>query len=104
MSLLIHTLNMQYICYIQVEILYIKLQLVQRVCTPLEVVTCAEFNHQINPTCTILLYIVQLINMEQLVQAVCTSCNLYRFLVQVATCTKSQLVHNIYRLELEPVF
>ena len=33
---------------------------------------------------------------SQPVQAVCTSCNLYRFLVQVATCTKSQLVHNIY--------
>ena len=33
----------------------------------------------------------------QLVQTACTSCNLYRFLVQVATFTKSHLVHNIYK-------
>ena len=32
----------------------------------------------------------------QLVPAGRTSCNLYRRVVQVATCTKSQLVHNIY--------
>ena len=30
------------------------------------------------------------------VHTVCTSCNLYRFLVQVVTFTKSQLVHNIF--------
>ena len=28
--------------------------------------------------------------------ATCTSCSLYRFFVRVATCTKSQLVHNIH--------
>ena len=32
----------------------------------------------------------------QLVQTACTSCNLYRHFVQVATCTKSQVIHNIY--------
>ena len=32
----------------------------------------------------------------QLVQTACISCNLYRLFVQVATCTKSQLVHSIY--------
>ena len=32
----------------------------------------------------------------QLVQTASTSCNLYRIFVQVAACTKSQLVHNIY--------
>ena len=31
----------------------------------------------------------------QLVQTACTNCNLYSLFVQVATCTKSQLVHNI---------
>ena len=61
-----------YICYVQVEILY-KLQLVQKACTScnlykqfvqvatrtrlaVQVVTCTEFHHQINPTCTVLLY------------------------------------------------
>ena len=39
---------------------------------------------------------VQNLYMLQLVQAVYTSYNLYIFVVQVATCTKSQLVHNIY--------
>ena len=60
------------LCYVQVEILY-KLQLVQRACTScslykqfvqvtthtrlaVQVVTCTEFHHQIIPTCTILLY------------------------------------------------
>ena len=33
-----------------------------------------------------------------LYKCTCTSCNLYRLFVQVATCTKSQLVHNIYIL------
>ena len=46
------------------------------------------------------LYMLQLVQVYlyklQLVQAVCTSCNLYKKSVQVATCTKSQLVHNIY--------
>ena len=32
----------------------------------------------------------------QLVQTACTNCNLYRHFVQVATRTKTQLVHNIY--------
>ena len=61
-----------YICYVQVEILY-KLQLVQKACTScnlykqfaqvathtrlaVQAVTCTEFHYQINPTCTILLY------------------------------------------------
>ena len=60
------------ICYVQAEFLY-KLQLVQRACTScnlynhfvqvithtrlaVQVVTCTEFHHKINPTCTILLY------------------------------------------------
>ena len=38
---------------------------------------------------------VQILDLYKL-QAVCTSCNLYKKSVQVATCTKSQLVHNIY--------
>ena len=61
-----------YICYVQVEIFY-KLQLAQKACTScnlykqfvqvathiglaVQVVTCTEFHYQINPTCTILLY------------------------------------------------
>ena len=61
-----------YICYVQVEILY-KLQLVQRACTgcnlykqfvqvatrtrlAVQAITCTEFHYQINPTCTILWY------------------------------------------------
>ena len=60
------------ICYVQVEILY-KLQLVQKACTScnlykqfvqvathtrlaVQVVTCTEFHYQINLTCIILLY------------------------------------------------
>ena len=34
-------------------------------------------------------------NFVHVATAVCTSCNLYRFLVQVGTFTKSQLVHKI---------
>ena len=61
-----------YICYVQVEILY-KLQLVQKACTScnlykqfvqvatrtrltVQVLTCMEFHYEIIPTCTILLY------------------------------------------------
>ena len=34
--------------------------------------------------------------MYMFVLAVCTSCNLHRFIVQIATCTESQFVHDIY--------
>ena len=66
----------QYICYVQVEILY-NFQLVQRACTScnlykqfvqvatrtrlaVQVVTCTEFHYQIDPTCKILLYKLEL--------------------------------------------
>ena len=46
------------------------------------------------------LYMLQLVQVNlyklQLVQAVFTNYNLYKKSVQVATCRKSQLVHNIY--------
>ena len=51
------------------------------------------------PTCTTVLYKLGLFDGEillQLVQTACTSCNLCRLFVQVATCVKSQLMHNIY--------
>ena len=50
------------------------------------------------------LYMLQLVQVNlytlQLVQAVCRSCNLYKKSVQVATCIKSQLVHNIDNVKL----
>ena len=74
-----------YTCYVQVEILY-KLQLVQTACT-----SCNLYKLQL----------VQPILYElQLVQTACTSCNSYRLFVQVATCTKSQLVHNIHIMKI----
>ena len=53
------------------------------------VATCTSQHVQV-ATCTSCLYKLQF------AQAVCTSCNLYRFLARVACCTKSQLVHNMY--------
>ena len=60
---------------------------------------CADFNHlkykYTNVHCSTdkrcSLYKLQLVQVQ-----ICTCCNLYRFLVQVAAYTKSQLVHNIY--------
>ena len=63
-------------CYVQAEIVY-KLQLVQRACTScnlykqflqvvtrtrfaVHIVTCTEFHHKINPTCKILLNMLDL--------------------------------------------
>ena len=73
------TCNWIYICYVQVEFLY-KLQLVQKACTScnlykqfvqvanrtrlsVQVVTCKEFHYQINPTCTMLLYKLNLLKL-----------------------------------------
>ena len=65
---------MQYSIYVMYKLRFLyKLQLIQRACTScnlykqfvqvathtrlaVQVVTCTEFHHQINPTCTILLY------------------------------------------------
>ena len=72
----------------------------------------------LNPTCTTLLYKLRLFNYQilyklqlvqpvlyklQLVQSGRTSCNLYRRVVQVATCTKSQLVHNVMYMKAPDV-
>ena len=64
--------------------------------------TCTMLSYKLSLFGDEILYKLQLIQPIlydlQPVQTACTSCNFYRLFVQVASCTKSQLVHHIHKL------